>query len=150
MESHRKVIQGGGGGGGGGGGEGEGEGEGEEGRTPVNKSNVENIMAHINSYHPVIIHYNRKNRPNRRYLDPELTEKSMWEEYIEKRVNKEEHIAYTTSCSYFIKPGQDDCQECVVYHDHMVSLNLESEEWITPRMKRTIECIVVPRETEPE
>ena len=122
-------------------------------RTPVNKSDVESIMAHINSYHPVISHYNRKNAPNCRYLDPELTEKNMWEEYNEKILNKEEHIGYTTFCSYFKKmnigfkkPGQDDCQDCVVYHDHMLCLNLESEELITPEMKKLIECIVVPEQ----
>ena len=83
------------------------------GRTPVNKSDVESIMAHINSYHPVISHYNRKNAPNCRYLDPELTEKSMWEEYNEKRLNKEEHIGSALTSKKinvgFKKPGQDDC-----------------------------------------
>ena len=50
----------------------------------------------------------------------------------------------------FKKLGQDDCQDSVVYHDHMVSLNFESEELIIPKVKRPIECSVVPREAEPE
>ena len=77
----------------------------------------------------------------------------MWEEYNEKRLDEEEHIGYTTFCSYFKKmntdfkkPGQDDCQDCVVYHDHMLILNLESEELITSEMKSPIERTVVPEQ----
>ena len=114
-------------------------------RIPVNKSDVESILAHINSYHPVISHYNRKNSPNRRYLDPELTEKLMWEDYI----TKHEKIGYTTYCSYFKqmnigfkKPGQDDCQHCAIYEDHLASLNIESD--VTAEMKNPIECFKIP------
>ena len=47
-------------------------------RTQVNLCDIDSIVFHINLYHPVISHYNRKNTPNRRYLNPELSETQIW------------------------------------------------------------------------
>ena len=98
----------------------------------------------MNSYHPVISHYNRKNTLNRRYLDPELNETQIWKDYNEKHENP---ISYSTFCTYFKKknlgfkkPGQDDC---------IVGLGLEEQEVITPAMRRPLEAFCA-EESEPE
>ena len=43
--------------------------------TPSNKCGAEVIHLHINLYNPVISHYNCKNAPYKRYLNPEFPKK---------------------------------------------------------------------------
>ena len=86
-------------------------------------SNVYSINRHILSYHPVISHYNRKNAPHCRYLDSNLNQSIMWNDYNEKAEVK---ISFSTYSSYFKKlnigfkkPGCDGCPDCLFYEYHI-------------------------------
>lgn len=74
------------------------------------------IMKHIESFHPCVSHYRRKNAPNVRYLSRDLTVKEMFDDFITKhpnvckmecyrRVLKEMNIS-------LCQPKSDICEEC--------------------------------------
>ena len=50
---------------------------------PSNKCDAEVIRLHINSYNPAISRYKRKNAPDKRYLNPELSIKQMQKYFLE-------------------------------------------------------------------
>ena len=49
------------------------------------------IKAHINSYHPSVSHYTRKNAPNRRYLNPDITVRMMYDDFTEKQKSHDDN-----------------------------------------------------------
>ena len=84
--------------------------------------NDETIIGHIESYHPSISHYTRKNAPNRRYLNPELTIREMWNNFITKYPNgcsetKYRNIFSASNIGFSI-PSLDQCHICINYKAH--------------------------------
>ena len=66
---------------------------------PSNKCDAEVVRLHINSYNPSISQYKRKNAPNKRYVNPQLSIKEMYKSFSE---NKEDNkICYKTYCNVF-------------------------------------------------
>ena len=93
-------------------------------QPPSNKCDTDQIRKHINSYNPSISHYKCKNVPNKRYLNPELTIKEMYENFSEKNENNK--VSYKTYCNVFksenigfSRPSQDECEICLSYKDHI-------------------------------
>ena len=87
--------------------------------TPLVKS----IKEHIESYEPQVSHWRRKSCPNVRYLPPELTIKSMYENFNSDRTEK---ISYSTYEKTFKKMKislkrtyNEECTTCLIYkRDH--------------------------------
>ena len=93
--------------------------------NPHNKKDHAKIREHINSYQPSISHYSRKNAPNRRYLNPELSVKDMLENYNKKHLEMDQ-VSYTTYFSVFqqenigfSRPSVDDCSICLSHDAHI-------------------------------
>ena len=94
------------------------------GHDPVNKLNHDIIKEHINSYKPVVSHYQLLNAPNRRYLDSELSVSILHKDYLEKfPIQKVSFETYRTVFNKmnisFNRPGQDECHIC--YESHTVN-----------------------------
>ena len=75
------------------------------------------------SFNPTISHYRRKHAPNRLYLSPELTIKSMWSDYIDKFTpNKVGYSTYHNVLESlnisFARLGLEDCEDCVIHKQH--------------------------------
>ena len=56
-------------------------------QTPSNKCGAEVICLLINSYNPAISHYNCKNAPYKRYLNPEFPKKETYKNFPENKGN---------------------------------------------------------------
>ena len=59
-----------------------------------NRCDAEVIHLYVNSYNPAISHYERKNAPYKRYLNPELSIKEMYKNFSENKGNNK--ICYKT------------------------------------------------------
>ena len=66
----------------------------------------------------------RKNASHRRYFNPDLTVKKMWDDYCDK--HKDNPVSYITYFNYFKKenigfsrPTVDGCEECLAYQNHI-------------------------------
>ena len=100
---------------------------------PSNNYDAETIRLHINSYNPSISHYKRKNVPNRRYLNPELSIKEMYKNFSgNKDSNK---ICYKTYCKVFksenigfSRPSQDECEISLSYKNHIKDFDHDSDQ----------------------
>ena len=100
---------------------------------PSNNYDAEIIRLHINSYNPSISHYKRKNVPNRRYLNPELSIKEMYKNFSgNKDSNK---ICYKTYCKVFnsenigfSRPSQDECEISLSYKNHIKDFDHDSDQ----------------------
>lgn len=80
------------------------------------------IVAHINSFNPIVSHYNLMHSPNRRYLPPELTIKYLWKDYVQQN----QKISYDVYRKIFDKqnigfcrPSQDECENCLKNKIHL-------------------------------
>lgn len=78
------------------------------------------VINHINSFNPVVSHYNLKHSPNRRYLPPELTVSFMWKDFsigqkigydLYRHIFKQQNIGFS-------RPSQDECDTCKIYKAH--------------------------------
>ena len=94
--------------------------------TPSNKKDHKTIKEHIHSYNPQVSHYRLEHAPNRRYLEPYLTIKDMWNDYIEKH----EKFSYYTYRNVFSQenigfghPSQDDCDVCATFDAHKSTIS---------------------------
>lgn len=97
-------------------------------RAILNSQKVDNqtaIINHINSFNPVVSHYNLKHSPNRRYLPPELTVSFMWKDFcigqkvgydLYRNIFKQQNIGFS-------RPSQDECDTCKIYKSHSSELN---------------------------
>ena len=100
--------------------------------TPMNKVNEQPIIEHINSFNPQISHYRREHAPNRRYLEPHLSIRFLWQNFT----SKNGHIAYETYRKVFEKekitfgqPPQDECVICLIHTQHIKDIeNLENHD----------------------
>ena len=74
------------------------------------------IIDHIESYHPLISHYTQKNAPNRRYLDPDLSIKAMWDDFVQKNPNvckdSKYYKVFADQNIGFNPPSLDKCTLC--------------------------------------
>ncbi|CAH2010131.1 unnamed protein product [Acanthoscelides obtectus] len=80
------------------------------------------VIKHINSFNPVVSHYNLKHTPNRRFLPPDLTIKYMWQDFcnlqkisydLYRRIFEKQNIG-------FKKPSQDECAQCLKHKVHII------------------------------
>lgn len=91
----------------------------------------ERIIQYINSFHPVVSHYNLVHSPNRRYLPMELSIASLHQSY-----NKTyEKVHYETFRQIFKKqnigikrPSQDECPICMQHNQHMEDFETNLED----------------------
>ena len=94
------------------------------GRQPCLKTaDKDDIIQHINSYHPCVTHYMQKNAPNRRYINPDLTVSDMYKDYNEKATIQVCYNTYRTVFNQqnigFSQPSVDECPICLSNKDHM-------------------------------
>ena len=63
------------------------------GRHPAaHKFEHQIITEHINSYNPSISHYTRVNAPFRRYLNPDITIRMMYNNFIAKQKSRDARL----------------------------------------------------------
>ena len=100
---------------------------------PSNNCDAEVIRLHINSYNPAISHYKRKNAPYKRYLNPELSVKEMYKNFLENKGNNK--ICYKTYCNAFksenigfSRPSQDECKIYVSYKGRIKDSDHDSDQ----------------------
>ena len=128
---------------------------------PSNKCDAEVIRLHINSYNPAINHYKRKNAPYKRYLNPEMTIKEMYKNFLENKENNK--ICYKTCCNVFKSENIgfsrlsldeweiclsckdlieysdhdcDQCEECIAYAKHKVRYSQAHIEYQNPSQRK--------------
>ena len=93
---------------------------------PKAKKDIGIIKEHLNSYNPAICHYKKESCPKRRYLNPELNVKKMWDDFHSKfpdgggyqlyfKAFKDENIGFST-------PSVDDCKLCLDNKCHIAAL----------------------------
>lgn len=93
---------------------------------PANKLSDEShqlIVGHIKSFNPSVSHYRREHAPNRLYLSPELSIKSLYDDFKVK--HKELKLSYdryrkeVNSLNIsFVKLGEEECEDCILYEKH--------------------------------
>lgn len=90
----------------------------------TNKLKTEDkVIQHINSYHPVVSHYNLNHAPNRRYLPSELTIMSLWKDFCQENFKISYEVyrkIFEKQNIGFVSPTQDECETCSKfekYHD---------------------------------
>lgn len=92
-----------------------------------NKGPQQEIIMHIESFHPIISHYRREHAPNVRYLPSDVNIVLMHGDFLQKfpeyknrvsydlyrRIVKEQHIS-------FAQLGHEECEKCEKFslHDH--------------------------------
>ncbi|GLV44626.1 hypothetical protein CBL_02856 [Carabus blaptoides fortunei] len=93
----------------------------KRGTTSSRKFNDSDVVAHIQSFPAYQSHYTRKSNPNRKYLNPRLTIRKMYELYKEKCENE---MTEPKKLKYYIKifntkfnlhfktTRQDTCKTC--------------------------------------
>jgi len=102
---------------------------------PSNKLTTEArslIEKHIESYCPSVPHYRREHAPNRRYLAPELNVTIMFNDFKEKHptctcgIDTYRKTVAAKNIS-FVKLGQEECDVCLAYSNHIHETSLEQE-----------------------
>lgn len=90
-------------------------------REPANKIDVTRVKDHIQSFPSYRSHYTLSDAPNRRYLNPDLTIRKMYQLYVEKcgedgtEPVKEKMYYHVFSSSFnlhFKPPAKDTCHLC--------------------------------------
>lgn len=93
----------------------------KRGTTSSRKLDDSDIVAHIESFPAYQSHYTRKNNPNRKYLNPGLTTRKMYDLYKEKceiEMTEPKKLKYyikifnTKFNLHFKAPRQDTCKTC--------------------------------------
>lgn len=89
--------------------------------TPGNKIDISDVINHINSFPAYFNHYTRAHNPNRKYLNPDLSIKKMYDLYVSwctdngKTPVKEKmyyHVFSSKFNLHFKPPLKDTCQVC--------------------------------------
>lgn len=75
-------------------------------REPSNKIDITNVKEHIRSCPCYKSHYCRPHAPNKRFLNPSLNIRKMFELY------KEKYHVLSTHFNLHFKPAKDTCQLC--------------------------------------
>lgn len=93
----------------------------ERGKHKRDTSKRDAIREHILSYNPTISHYRRKHAPKRLYLPSDLTEKSMYDDFVASNNS----VSYSLYCTVFkemnislVKLGHEQCEACVAFEQH--------------------------------
>lgn len=91
------------------------------GKYPRNKEkNIrEDIIPHVNSYNPKPAHYRRSHAPNRKYLPPDLTIKTMWSHFCETNNHTVSYDLYrnvfkSMNISFYMA-NAENCGTCVEF-----------------------------------
>ena len=91
--------------------------------TQESKQTREQIINHINSFHPQLSHYKTEHAPNKRFLNPELSIRYLWRDFLEnqelpkvsysnyQKVLKSQNIG-------FARLSQDECDLCLEFREH--------------------------------
>ncbi|CAG5001751.1 unnamed protein product [Parnassius apollo] len=56
------------------------------------KINNENVVEHVESFHPTISHYRREHTPNVRYLSSDIAVRAMYSDYCETHCTDQEKL----------------------------------------------------------
>ena len=89
--------------------------------TPGNKVDISDVVNHIKSIPAYFSHYTRSHNPHRKYLNPDLTIKKLYDLYVlwcgenQKTPVKEKmyyHVFSTNFNLHFKPPFKDTCQVC--------------------------------------
>ncbi|CAH1115563.1 unnamed protein product [Psylliodes chrysocephalus] len=88
-------------------------------REPANKIDVTRVKEHIQSFPSYRSYYTLSDAPNRRYLNPDLTIRKMYQLYVEKCGEDGTEPVNEKMCYYvfsfnlhFKPPAKDTCQFC--------------------------------------
>ena len=81
------------------------------------------IIDHINSFNPQLSHYNLAHTPHKRFLDPDLSIRSLWNDF--NALEDQTKISYSKYQKVFRslnigfgRPSQDECDLCEFYKTH--------------------------------
>ena len=93
---------------------------------PANKipqENQEVIINHIKSFNPSVSHYCREHAPNRLYLSPQLRIKFLFDDFKERHPEiKVSYDRYKKEVARmnisFVKLGEEECEDCIMYENH--------------------------------
>ncbi|CAG9773484.1 unnamed protein product [Ceutorhynchus assimilis] len=103
-------------------------------KIPANKINDLDVIEHIKSFPAYQSHYSRKDNPNRKYLNPNLSIHKMYEMYVEKCTNENKmpvkekfyYKVFSTKFNLHFKPPiKDSCRTCDELHLKLLSENNE-------------------------
>ena len=95
------------------------------GHTPGNKTNVDEIKAHIQKYHPIKHHYRYEHAPHRYYLPADVTITAMHSDFLQdpdlpactfetcRKVLREMNIGFTTL-------SKEECSRCSIHLQHII------------------------------
>lgn len=93
------------------------------GKYKRSRERKDDVKAHILLYNLTISHYRREHAPNRLYLPSDITEKSMYENYLKQQPNL--NVSYTFFCRVvkemnisLVKLGHEECETCVTAKQH--------------------------------
>lgn len=107
--------------------------------TPGNKLDITDVVNHINSFPAYFSHYTRTHNPNRKYLNPDLTIKKMYDMYVlwctdnQKTPVKEKmyyHVFSTKFNLHFKPPLKDTCQVCDGFKNRLLMANEDDRKVI--------------------
>ncbi|KFB46968.1 hypothetical protein ZHAS_00014983 [Anopheles sinensis] len=91
------------------------------------------VKAHIFQYNPTISHYRREHAPNRLYLPTDVSQKKMFDQYLETHPALK--VSYTFFCRIFqqlnisiVKLGQEECETCKSAKQHQNLLGHKDDE----------------------
>ena len=96
-------------------------------QEPANKMTddvAEKVLEHIKMYNPCISHYRRAHAPNRLYISPEHTVRSIHSDYIESNPdNLVSYVYYLRKVNKlnisFVKLGEEECEVCEIHTNHL-------------------------------
>ncbi|CAG4935770.1 unnamed protein product [Parnassius apollo] len=95
-------------------------------KTNPKKINNENVVEHVESFHPTISHYRREHAPNVMYLSSDITVPAMYSDYCETHCTDQEKLI---SYEYYrkivkdrnisiAKLGHEECELCQKFLIH--------------------------------
>jgi hypothetical protein len=94
---------------------------------PPNKKSeaiVEKVESRIRKYNPCISHYRRAHAPNRLYISPEHSIRSMYKDYYNTYPNGSVSYNYYRKIVKnlnisFVKLGEEECEICELHTSHL-------------------------------
>ena len=104
-----------------------------KGSTASAQEQNQAIIDHINSFNPQVSHYNLAHTPNRKYLDPDLSIRSLWENFnatpgrTKTSYSKYQKVFQSLNIG-FGRPSQDECDVCEFFKAHAHSAEEEIDK----------------------
>ena len=94
---------------------------------PPNKKSeaiVKRVESHIRKYNPCVSHYRRAHAPNRLYISPEHSIRSMYKDYCNTYPNDSVSYNYYRKVVKnlnisFVKLGEEECEICELHTSHL-------------------------------